>query len=436
MAKPTEIFFNSTMTPKYSVIDIETTGNNREGQKIIEIAIINYDGNEIEEVWSTLINPERRISLFITNLTGITNEMVADAPKFYEVAKKIVTMTEGRTFVAHNAFFDYRFIQREFNDLGFSFRREVFCTYRMSRLVFKDLPSYSLKNLCRHFNIVQSSPHRALSDTYDCLDLLKRIKAQMSKESDEKIDQLLPAQLEGLSFYNFPQSHGVYFMYDEDDNLLYVGKSKNIQNRIRQHFKNFNGTKRDLTLKQKVKRVEFIKTYHDLATDLLELHMIKTLKPIHNRASRASRFQYGLRLEEYKEQLRAEDYFKVTKDIDDVSISYLFRSNAHAKTMRSHLFNKSLGLEFDGLNFEVQFTNFIRTLGPEKVYETLRKEYFKNVLDLGDTCYEGENWSIVFKQNKLIALNIAGEKYDLNETPDMRKKIINYSTITVGKHHH
>ncbi len=101
------------MTSKYSVIDIETTGNNREGQKIIEIAIINYDGNEIEEVWSTLINPERRISLFITNLTGITNEMVADAPKFYEVGKKIVSMTEGRIFVAHNAFFDYRFIQRE-----------------------------------------------------------------------------------------------------------------------------------------------------------------------------------------------------------------------------------------------------------------------------------------------------------------------------------
>lgn len=92
------------MQTKYSVVDIETTGSNRDGQRIIEIAIINFDGNEIEEVWSTLINPERPISYFITNLTGITNEMVSDAPKFYEVAKKIVTMTEGRTFVAHNVF--------------------------------------------------------------------------------------------------------------------------------------------------------------------------------------------------------------------------------------------------------------------------------------------------------------------------------------------
>jgi len=419
------------MTPKYSVIDIETTGNNREGQKIIEIAIINYDGNEIEEVWSTLINPERCISLFITNLTGITNEMVADAPKFYEVAKKIVTMTEGRTFVAHNVFFDYRFIQREFNDLGFSFRREVFCTCRMSRLVFKDLPSYSLKNLCRHFNIVQSSPHRALSDTYDCLDLLKRIKDEMTKGPDQKIDQLLPAQLEGLSFYNFPQSHGVYFMYDEDDNLLYVGKSKNIQNRIRQHFKNFNGTKRDLTLKQNVKRVEFIKTYHDLATDLLELHMIKTLKPIHNRASRASRFQYGLRLVDYKDNLRSNDYFRITKDVEDVSISYLFRSTSHAKGMRNLLFSKSFGLDFEGMNFEVQFNNFIKTLGPKKVYEILKKEYFKNLLDFGDTCYHGDNWSIVFNNNKLIKLIIAGENYDLTETPDIRKKLSLHLNILI-----
>lgn len=116
----------------------------------------------------------------------------------------------------------------------------------------------------------------------------------MSQSPVQKIDQLKLAQLEDLSFHNFPQFHGVYFMYEEDDNLLYIGKSKNL--RIRQHFKNFNGTKRDLTLKQKVKRVEFIQTFYDLATDL------------HNRASRASRFQYGLLLVEYKDNLRLNDY--------------------------------------------------------------------------------------------------------------------------------
>ncbi len=121
----------------------------------------------------------------------------------------------------------------------------------MSRYTFKDLPSYSLKNLCRHFNITQASPHRALSDTYDCLELLKRINTEMAQGPQEKIDHLLPAQLEGLSFQDFPQSYGVYFMYDEDDKLLYVGKSKNVQNRIRQHFKKLNGTKRDQTSMQK-----------------------------------------------------------------------------------------------------------------------------------------------------------------------------------------
>lgn len=422
------------MHTKYSVVDIETTGSNRDGQRIIEIAIINFDGNEIEEVWSTLINPERPISYFITNLTGITNEMVSDAPKFYEVAKKIVTMTEGRTFVAHNVFFDYRFIQREFNELGFSFRREVFCTCRMARVAFKDLASYSLKNLCHHFNITQTSAHRALSDTYNCLDMLKLIQSKLSsQEPGKKIDQLRPAQLEEINFEDYPQSHAVYFMYDGDDNLLYVGKSKNLQNRIRQHFKGFNGTKRDLSLKLAVKRVDFIETFHDLPTDLLELQMIKTLKPSHNRASRASRYQYGLKLAAYKDDLAAADYFKVTKDTDEISISYLFRSKLHAQSMRNILFRQSFGLDFEGLGFEAQFQNLLRVLGPQKIYETLKKEYFKYIVEFGDTHYGDQNWSITFDANKLMTLTLNGQNYQIIETPDMRKKLLPYSKLILNE---
>lgn len=418
---------------KYSVIDIETTGGNRDGQKIIEIAIINFDGNEIEEVWSTLINPEKHISYFITNLTGITNEMVQDAPKFYEVAKKIVSMTEGRVFVAHNVFFDYRFIQREFNELGYVFRREVFCTCRMARVAFKDLSSYSLKNLCRHFNIVQTSAHRALSDTYNCLDMFKLIQKELSSsEAVQRVDSLRPAQLEDFNFEDYPQRHGVYFMYDESDNLLYVGKSKNLQNRIRQHFKSFNGTKRDLNLKLAVKRVEFIETFHDLPTDLLELQMIKSLRPSHNRASRASRYQYGLRFVDGKDDLDPRDYFKITKDLDDVSISYLFRSKPRAESMRNFLFRDSFGLDFDSIDFEKQFELLNRVLGPQKIHETLKKNYFKHIQDFGDTHFMKENWGLHFANNKLTSVILNGEIFDIIETPDMRKKLIPYSKLILS----
>ena len=118
---------------KFSLIDIETTGSFKKGQKIIEIAIINIDGDEITDEYTTLINPEIRIPYFITTLTGITNEDVENAPKFYEIAKKIVEMTKDRIFVAHNVFFDFNFIKHEFSELGFSFSRDKLCTVQLAR---------------------------------------------------------------------------------------------------------------------------------------------------------------------------------------------------------------------------------------------------------------------------------------------------------------
>ena len=95
----------------------------------------------------------------LAKLTGITNEMVETAPKFYEVAKKIIELTDdsmesgGKSIVAHNVFFDYQFLQREFSELGYSFRRKLFCTVKNARRAFPGLASYSLKNLTTHFNI-------------------------------------------------------------------------------------------------------------------------------------------------------------------------------------------------------------------------------------------------------------------------------------------
>lgn len=125
----------ATTSKIYSVIDIETTGGSRKGNKITEIAIINFDGEKIVDEFQTLINPEMRIPGHITRLTGINDQMVADAPKFYEVAKKIVEMTEGNIFVAHNVFFDLNFIKHEFSELGYSYLRDKLCTSGSDRSV-------------------------------------------------------------------------------------------------------------------------------------------------------------------------------------------------------------------------------------------------------------------------------------------------------------
>lgn len=148
----------------YAIIDIETTGHSLQSGKITEIAIFIHDGFGIVDSYSTLINPECYISPFITRLTGIDNEMVRHAPRFYEVAKKIVEITQDKVFVAHNVSFDYKFIQEEFRQLGYDFQRPTMCTVRMGRKYLPGHRSYSLGKLCGDLGISINGRHRAAGD--------------------------------------------------------------------------------------------------------------------------------------------------------------------------------------------------------------------------------------------------------------------------------
>lgn len=148
----------------FSIIDIETTGQSYKNGKITEIAIYQHNGQEVTDSFSTLINPEMDIPFFITELTGINNEMVRTAPKFYQVAKKIIEMTMGRTFVAHNASFDYKFIKEEYARLGYHYHRKTMCTVKLSRKLLPGHPSYSLGKLCADLGIEINGRHRAAGD--------------------------------------------------------------------------------------------------------------------------------------------------------------------------------------------------------------------------------------------------------------------------------
>ena len=121
---------------EYAIVDIETTGGTPINSKITEIAIIITDGTTIKDSYESLINPEIPIPYNITRLTGIDNSMVAEAPRFFEIAKEILSFLEGRMFVAHNVNFDYGHIKREFKELGYDFEADKLCTVRMSRKVF------------------------------------------------------------------------------------------------------------------------------------------------------------------------------------------------------------------------------------------------------------------------------------------------------------
>ncbi|TVR73727.1 MAG: 3'-5' exonuclease [Marinilabiliales bacterium] len=159
----------------YSIIDIETTGGSPLRDKITEIAVINHDGTGVTGQFSTLINPEREIPAFITRMTGISNGMVAGAPRFFEVARKIVELTEGRIFVAHNVSFDFGFVKEEFRQLGYSYQREKLCTVRLSRRIIPGHRSYSLGKLCRALDISLENRHRAMGDALATARLFEKL---------------------------------------------------------------------------------------------------------------------------------------------------------------------------------------------------------------------------------------------------------------------
>ncbi|MGE5418643.1 MAG: exonuclease domain-containing protein [Chloroflexota bacterium] len=291
-----EIFSKNLM---YAIVDIETTGGSARLEKITEIAIYQHDGNEVTGEFVTLINPERNIPYFITSLTGITNEMVENAPRFYEVAKNIVEFTEGRTFVAHNARFDYTFLREEFKSLGFNFKRQLLDTVALSRKLMPGHKSYSLGNICKDLGIVINGRHRAAGDAFATAKLFEMLMAR-DREINEgdrlmkntKLSKLNP-NLDVTRLDNIPEEPGVYYFYNDKRDLIYIGKSRNLQQRISTHLSN-NTTNRAMEMRDLISDIDWETTGSELIALLKESAEIKLNKPVYNRAQRRSRFQWGI----------------------------------------------------------------------------------------------------------------------------------------------
>jgi DNA polymerase-3 subunit epsilon len=283
----------------YAIIDIETTGGRARRDKITEIAIVLHDGVEIIDTYETLVNPECHIPYGITELTGISQEMVADAPKFYEVARKVVEMTENCVFVAHNVRFDYGFIREEFKRLGFSYVRKQLCTVRLSRKTIPGLGSYGLSNLIRFMGIEVDNRHRAMGDAIATAELFRRIMEAKENKTEVRSmvnmgikESKLPKNLDIEYIHALPEEVGVYYMHDTEGKVVYVGKSIDIKKRIASHFA--EQTSKAARLQQLVHEITFELTGSELIALLLESHEIKRIRPPVNRAQRSRRFPWAI----------------------------------------------------------------------------------------------------------------------------------------------
>ncbi|MEN8927878.1 MAG: exonuclease domain-containing protein, partial [Flavobacteriales bacterium] len=235
---------------EYAIVDIETTGGSPAVSKITEIAIVITNGENVIDSYETLICPEQNIPYNITALTGISNQMVANSPKFYEVAKTILGYLEGRTFVAHNVNFDYGFVRQEFKSLGYTFETEKLCTVRMSRKAFPGLPSYSLGKLSKSLGITLNNAHRAMADTMATVEVFHQIM-QVQGNLD-----IVNSLAEKLGVNKLPNKAGVYYFRDFEGNIIYVGKSISIKKRVQSHLRNYS-TKRGLKIIETIEKVEF-----------------------------------------------------------------------------------------------------------------------------------------------------------------------------------
>lgn len=282
---------------KYAIIDVETTGGRASRHRITEIAIVLHDGQRILDRWSSLVNPETYIPAGITELTGITQAMVREAPKFYEIAKEVVERTQDAIFVAHNARFDYSFVQEEFRRLGYTYMRKHLCTVRLSRKAFPGFSSYSLGRLCARLGIKNEARHRALGDAMATAELLGRI---LSKEDSQQSAQemvnlgikesLLPKNISLEKIHCLPEGCGVYYFHDASGEVVYVGKSIHIKKRVAEHFA--KKTDKARKLQQQVHDISYELTGSELIALLLESYEIKRLRPRINRAQKVRHFPF------------------------------------------------------------------------------------------------------------------------------------------------
>jgi len=285
----------------FAIVDIETTGGYAEQHRITEIAIFIHDGNEIVHRFETLINPEVSIPVFIENYTGITNQMVADAPTFKEVSETVYNLLHNQIFVAHNVNFDYNFIKHHLLQAGYHFQTKKLCTVRLSRKLFPGLHSYSLGNLTQALGIPLKNRHRAGGDGEATVLLFEQLRAHelglaamdaaLKHGSKEAI---LPPNLPPHEFHQLPEDCGVYYFHDESGKIIYVGKAINIKKRIYGHFSGKLTTAKKQQLHREIKHITYQTTPDELQALILESIEIRKHWPKFNAAQKRKEFPIGI----------------------------------------------------------------------------------------------------------------------------------------------
>jgi DNA polymerase-3 subunit epsilon len=357
MSPPFELTAPALRGP-VACVDLETTGGTAAQHRIIEVGIVLLDDGVVVEEWSSLVNPGQRIPPSIEGFTGITNDMVADAPSFDDLRSEVRARLDGRLFVAHNARFDYGFLRNEFRRLGEKFSAPVLCTVRLSRTLFTEFNRHNLDTLIERWGLECGQRHRALGDAAVLPALLAAFEDAVGAERLQEVadasryESRLPPHLPPDLADDLPESPGVYLFRGAGGVLLYVGKSRNLRSRVLGHFASGHRSSKESKLAQQVRGVEWIETGGELGALLLESRMVKDLAPTANRRLRKPAGVHCIRLEECAGALRPRVEQLTLDDLESGAEAYgPFRSERDAwralegKAREAGLCLKIMGLE-------------------------------------------------------------------------------------------
>lgn len=395
----------------YAIVDVETTGGKYNEEGITEIAIYKYDGNEIVDQLISLVNPEKPIQPFVQKLTGINNAMLVNAPKFYELAKRIIEITEGCFLVAHNAEFDYRMIRNEFSRLGYDFYAQTIDTVRLAQKLLPNQEAYSLGKLVRSLGIPIADRHRASGDALATLKLFKYLlERDIEREilqsviKSERTNELEPRIFDAIQ--KCPSAVGVFFFHDSNGKIIHAGKSSNIRKKVNQYFLG-KETWNDF-LRENTHEVTYERTGSELIADLKLLEFLETVSLKYVQKPKKSQPA------SWTFKIEGENITHVISSRKQNQVAQYFSGASDAnKFVRAHFSNVSNYKTQIIINDKIAFENEVVHAEEQdaKLAELEKANLFKrDILVVGQGRTYSERSFIRLKNNELIGYGF----FDLN----------------------
>ncbi|MBS1731125.1 MAG: GIY-YIG nuclease family protein [Bacteroidetes bacterium] len=419
----------------YAIVDIETTGSFASQNGITEIAIILFNGHKVEERFTSLVQPGCPIPKFVSHLTGITQEMVAGAPLFSEIAWKVFQLLNNRIFIAHNVNFDYSFIKYHLQESGFDWNAKKLCTLKLSREVFPGLQKYGLGSLCRSLDIQIENRHRAGGDADATCILFDKILRKGGEKiiqqyfKKENRAQILPPNLPAGHLNQLPASPGVYYFHNEKEKIIYTGKAKSLKSRVVGHFTGFNTSKKRQDFLRKIYAVSFTECATELAASILECIDIKKNWPEYNISQKNAELQYGIySFEDMKGYMRLA-INKVNKSLQAHSTFSLLTDAYRALWKLVHTYDLSAQLcfldktPFDHKNLETRETYNQKVIQAIEDMQNNQDDFLileKPVFGKGVFCIYVEN-------NQFYGMGLLENQFDLNNRELIKEKLTRHS---------